>query len=50
MQIGIKVLGELLALFGELINFFRNVDSRLTLHVTKFFNFAFKLRHGLLKV
>ena len=49
-QIGIDVLGQLLALFAELVNFFRNIDSRLALNVAKFFNFAFKLRHGLLKV
>ena len=49
-EVGINVFGQLLALFSELINFFRNINGRFALHVAKFFNFAFKFSHGLLKV
>jgi len=49
-EVRLDVFGELLALFAELVYFFRNIDSRFALHVAKFFNFAFKFSHRLLKV
>ena len=49
-QIAVNVFGQLLALFGQLLNFFRNIDRRLDLHVTQFFNLGFKFGNRLLEV
>ena len=49
-QIAVNVFGQLLALFGQLLDFFRNIDRRLDLHVTQFFNLGFKFGNRLLEV
>jgi len=49
-QVAVDVLGELLALLAELIDFFRNVDRRFGLHITQFFDLGFEFSNGLLEV
>ena len=49
-QITVNVFGKLLAFFGELINFLRNVNSRFDLYITQFFNFGFKLCNRLFEI
>jgi hypothetical protein len=49
-QVAVDVLGELLALFAELIDFFRDVDRGFGLHIAQFFDLGFEFRDGLLEV
>jgi hypothetical protein len=49
-QTGVDVLGELLALLRQPIDFFGDIDCRLALHVAQFVDLAFQLGNGLLKL
>src|SRR5438067_1139646 len=48
-QLGIDVFRQLLALFGQAVDFFRNIDGRIVLHEAKFFNLGVQLGDRLLK-
>ena len=49
-QIAVDILGELLALLAQLLDFGRDVDSRIALHLAQFFDLVFKLGDGLLEI
>ncbi len=49
-QIGVDVFGELDALFGELVDFGRNVHGRIALHIAQLLDLVFQVGDGLLKV
>ncbi len=49
-QIAVDVLGELLALFAELVDFFRDIHRALGLHVAQFFDFGFEFGNRLLEI
>ena len=50
IQVTVDVFGELLALFGELLDLLRDVNRRLTLHITQLFDFQFQFGNGLLEI
>lgn len=49
-QITVNLFGELLAFLGQLVDFGRNINGGLGLHVTQLFNFVFEISNGLLKI
>ena len=49
-EVAVDVLGQLQALFAELLDLFRDVDCAFGLHVAQFLDFGFELGDGLLKI
>ena len=49
-QLGVDVLGELLALLAEPVDLFGDVDGRLGLHVAQLFDLGLELRDRLLEI
>jgi len=49
-QLGVNVFGQLLALLGQAVDFFGNVDGRIVLYETQLFNLGIQFRDRLLKI
>ena len=49
-EVRIDVFGELQALLAELVDFFRNVDGGLGLHIAQLFDLAFEIGNRLLEI
>ena len=49
-EVAVDVFGELVALFGQLVDLFRDVDGRLVLHVAQLFDLGFEFGNRLLEV
>ena len=49
-EAGVNVFGELLTLFAQPLDFFGDINCRLTLHIAKLLDLGFQIGHGLLKV
>jgi hypothetical protein len=49
-QLGVDVLGQLLALLVEAVDLFGDVDGRIVLHEAQLFNFGIELGNRLLEI
>jgi len=49
-EVRVQIFGELLALLGQPLDLFRNIDGRIVLHEAQFFDLCFEFSDRLFEI